>query len=181
MIPVLIIHNLAEVIFWSCISLVQPQNQQENETMNPSTTSGFGDQRDASSKKIKAPTDKETTLVSTLLEDLISTRRAWGLWVCLTEIDKVKFPFKFFQNSVYESFQLHTMIGKSTKFAEEALERKRTLLWKNKIATNKETHRKYCNMAHFGNWSERVCLDCQNQKEIEFGRGFLPRREKDKA
>ncbi|KAK4407362.1 putative enzymatic polyprotein [Sesamum angolense] len=43
--------------------------------------------------RIKATTE-EAPLVSAFSEDDISTRRAWGLWVCLTEMDKVKYPFK---------------------------------------------------------------------------------------
>ncbi|KAL0345668.1 UNVERIFIED_CONTAM: putative enzymatic polyprotein [Sesamum radiatum] len=43
--------------------------------------------------KIKVATG-EAPLVSAISEDDISTRRAWGLWVCLTEMDKVKYPFK---------------------------------------------------------------------------------------
>ncbi|KAK4411684.1 movement protein [Sesamum angolense] len=43
--------------------------------------------------RIKATTE-EAPLVSAISEDDISTRRAWGLWVCLTEMDKVKYPFK---------------------------------------------------------------------------------------
>ena len=38
----------------------------------------------------------EAPLVSFIHEDDISTRRAWGMWVCLTEMDKVKYPFKIF-------------------------------------------------------------------------------------
>ncbi|KAL0378744.1 UNVERIFIED_CONTAM: hypothetical protein Sradi_3179900 [Sesamum radiatum] len=45
--------------------------------------------------KIKVATG-EAPLVSAISEDDISTRRAWGLWVCLTEMDKVKYPFKIF-------------------------------------------------------------------------------------
>ncbi|KAL8487491.1 hypothetical protein ACS0TY_023972 [Phlomoides rotata] len=37
-------------------------------------------------------------LVVNLTEDEISTRRAWGVWVYLTEMDKVKYPFKIYQN-----------------------------------------------------------------------------------
>ncbi|KAL0290146.1 UNVERIFIED_CONTAM: Enzymatic polyprotein [Sesamum calycinum] len=46
---------------------------------------------------IKAASE-EAPLVSAISEDDISTRRAWGLWVCLTEMDKVKYPFKIFSN-----------------------------------------------------------------------------------
>ncbi|KAL0289733.1 UNVERIFIED_CONTAM: hypothetical protein Sangu_2605400 [Sesamum angustifolium] len=49
--------------------------------------------------RIKAASE-EAPLVSAITEDDISTRRAWGLWVCLTEMDKVKYPFKIFSNKV---------------------------------------------------------------------------------
>ncbi|KAL8552867.1 hypothetical protein ACS0TY_001516 [Phlomoides rotata] len=39
-------------------------------------------------------------LVVNLTEDEVTTRHAWGVWVCLTEMDKVKYPFKICQNSV---------------------------------------------------------------------------------
>ncbi|KAL8547315.1 hypothetical protein ACS0TY_006876 [Phlomoides rotata] len=35
-------------------------------------------------------------LMVNLMDDEISTRRAWGVWVCLTEMDKVKYPFKIY-------------------------------------------------------------------------------------
>ncbi|KAK4407625.1 movement protein [Sesamum angolense] len=63
--------------------------------------------------RIKATTE-EAPLVSAISEDDISTRRAWGLWVCLTEMDKVKYPFKIFSNKVNGSFLLNSMTEKST-------------------------------------------------------------------
>ncbi|KAK4409898.1 movement protein [Sesamum angolense] len=80
-------------------------------------------------KRIKATT-KEAPLVSAISEDDISTRRAWGLWVCLTEMDKVKYPFKIFSNKVNGSFLLNSMTGKSTEFAESMFEKKRMLIWR---------------------------------------------------
>ncbi|KAL8480500.1 hypothetical protein ACS0TY_027150 [Phlomoides rotata] len=44
-----------------------------------------------------------------LIEDEISTSRVWGVWICLTEMDKVKYPFKIYQNSVNGSFLLNGM------------------------------------------------------------------------
>ncbi|KAL8552702.1 hypothetical protein ACS0TY_001404 [Phlomoides rotata] len=38
-------------------------------------------------------------LVVNLTKDEISTRRAWEVWVYLIEMDKVKYPFKIYQNS----------------------------------------------------------------------------------
>ncbi|KAH6811358.1 hypothetical protein C2S51_025120 [Perilla frutescens var. frutescens] len=124
---------------------------------------------------------EEIPLIASITEDQISTRRAWGLWVCLTEMDKVKFPFKFFHNSANVSFLLNTMTGRTTRFAEDLFEKKRSLIWESKLAMGKETHRKYCNMAHFGQWDNRVCSDCQNQKEPEFEKGFRPRMERKRA
>ena len=77
--------------------------------------------------KIKAASG-EAPLVSAISEDSISTRRAWGLWVCLTEMDKVKYPFKIFSNKVNGSFLLNSMTGKSTEFAESSFEKKRMLI-----------------------------------------------------
>lgn len=99
-------------------------------------------------KFIKDPSANETPLVSSFIEDEISTRRAWGLWVCLTEMDKLKFLFKFYQNSVNGSFLLNTMTRKTTSFAEEIFEKKRNLLWNSKLPGEKETCRKFCNMTH---------------------------------
>ncbi|KAL0349704.1 UNVERIFIED_CONTAM: Polyprotein P3 [Sesamum radiatum] len=76
---------------------------------------------------IKAASEK-APLVSAISEDDISTRRAWGLWVCLTEMDKVKYPFKIFSNKVNGSFRLNSMTGKSTEFAESMFEKKRMLI-----------------------------------------------------
>ncbi|KAL0313733.1 UNVERIFIED_CONTAM: hypothetical protein Scaly_2906000 [Sesamum calycinum] len=81
---------------------------------------------------------EEAPLVSAISEDDISTRRAWGLWVCLTEMDKVKYPFKIFSNKVNGSFLLNSMIGKSTEFAESMFEKKRMLIWENKLPATKE-------------------------------------------
>ncbi|KAL0437582.1 UNVERIFIED_CONTAM: hypothetical protein Sradi_0466100 [Sesamum radiatum] len=43
--------------------------------------------------KIKVTTG-EAPLVSAISEDDISTIRAWGLWVCLTEMDKLKKKYR---------------------------------------------------------------------------------------
>ena len=73
--------------------------------------------------RIKVATN-EAPLVSTINEDDISTRRAWGMWVCLTEMDKVKYPFKIFTNSANGSFLLNSITRKSTEFAEKFFEQK---------------------------------------------------------
>ncbi|KAL0320229.1 UNVERIFIED_CONTAM: hypothetical protein Sradi_5284400 [Sesamum radiatum] len=82
--------------------------------------------------KIKAAIG-EAPLVLAISEDDISTRRASGLWVCLTEMDKVKYPFKIFSNKVNGSFLSNSMTEKSTEFAESLFEKKRMLIWENKL------------------------------------------------
>ncbi|KAL0361496.1 UNVERIFIED_CONTAM: hypothetical protein Sradi_3834100 [Sesamum radiatum] len=110
--------------------------------------------------KIKAAT-REAPLVSAISEDDISTRRAWGLWVCLTEMDKVKYPFKIFSNKVNGSFLLNSMTGKSTEFAESLFEKKRILIWENKLPATEETRTKTCNMLHVGQWHNHICPYCE--------------------
>ncbi|KAL8531143.1 hypothetical protein ACS0TY_007962 [Phlomoides rotata] len=68
--------------------------------------------------------EMKPTLVVNLTEDEISTRRAWGVWFCLTEMDKVKYSFKIYQNSINESFQLNSMTGSTTRFANDTFEQK---------------------------------------------------------
>ncbi|KAL0324774.1 UNVERIFIED_CONTAM: hypothetical protein Sradi_5046700 [Sesamum radiatum] len=118
--------------------------------------------------KIKATTEA-APLVSAISEDDISTRRAWGLWVCLTEMDKVKYPFKIFSNKVNGSFLLNSMTGKSTEFAESMFERKRMLIWENKLPATEDTRMKACNMMHVGQWHNHVCPCCEKQEKPLFG------------
>ncbi|KAK4390442.1 putative enzymatic polyprotein [Sesamum angolense] len=99
--------------------------------------------------RIKAASE-EAPLVSAISEDDISTRRAWGFWVCLTEMDKVKYPFKIFSNKVNGSFLLNSMTGKSTEFAKSMFEKKRMLIWENKLPATEATRMKTCNMLHVG-------------------------------
>ncbi|KAL0345539.1 UNVERIFIED_CONTAM: hypothetical protein Sradi_4385200 [Sesamum radiatum] len=118
--------------------------------------------------KIKVATG-EAPLVSAISEDDISTRRAWGLWVCLTEMDKVKYPFKIFSNKLNGSFLLNSMTGKSTEFAESMFERKRMLIWENKLPATEATRMKACNMLHVGQWHNHVCPCCEKQEKPLFG------------
>ncbi|KAL0372623.1 UNVERIFIED_CONTAM: movement protein [Sesamum calycinum] len=118
--------------------------------------------------RIKATTG-EAPLVSAISEDDISTRRAWGLWVCLTEMDKVKYPFKIFSNKVNGSFLLNSMTGKSTEFAESMFEKKRMLIWENKLPATESTRMKACNMLHVGQWHNHVCPCCEKQEKPMFG------------
>ncbi|KAL2248462.1 UNVERIFIED_CONTAM: hypothetical protein Sindi_2698500 [Sesamum indicum] len=99
--------------------------------------------------KIKAASG-EPPLVSAINEDSVSTRRTWGLWVCLIEMDKVKYPLKIFSNKVNGSFLLNSMTGKNTEFAESLFEKKRMLIWENKLSTTEATRIKTCNMLHCG-------------------------------
>ncbi|KAL8554900.1 hypothetical protein ACS0TY_002904 [Phlomoides rotata] len=64
-------------------------------------------------------------LVVNLTEDELCIRRAWGVWVCLTKMDKVKYPFNIYQNSANESFLLNLMTGSTTRFANDMFEQKR--------------------------------------------------------
>ncbi|KAL0448311.1 UNVERIFIED_CONTAM: hypothetical protein Slati_1387500 [Sesamum latifolium] len=98
------------------------------------------------------PPSKEAPLVSAISEDDISTRRVWGLWVCLTEMDKVKYPFEIFLNKLNGSFLLNSMTGKSIEFAESMFEKKRMLIWENKLPATEATRMKTCNMLHVGQW-----------------------------
>ncbi|KAL0301654.1 UNVERIFIED_CONTAM: hypothetical protein Sradi_6442200 [Sesamum radiatum] len=99
--------------------------------------------------KIKVAT-REAPLVSSISEDDISTRRARGLWVCLTEMDKVRYLFKIFSDKLNGLFLLNSMTGKSTKFAEILFEKKRILIWDNELPAIKVTRMKTCNMLHVG-------------------------------
>ncbi|KAL2250177.1 UNVERIFIED_CONTAM: hypothetical protein Sindi_2491400 [Sesamum indicum] len=92
--------------------------------------------------KIKAASG-EASLISAITEASI-------LWVCLTEMDKVKYPSKIFSNKVNGSFLLNSMIGKSIEFAECFLEKKRMLIWENKLPATEVTKMKTCNMLHVG-------------------------------
>ncbi|KAK4381259.1 movement protein [Sesamum angolense] len=118
--------------------------------------------------RIKATTEA-APLVSAISEDDISTRRAWGLWVCLTEMDKVKYPFKIFSNKVNGSFLLNSMTGKSTEFAESMFEKKRMLIRENKLPATESTRMKACNMLHVGQWHNHVCPCCEKQEKPLFG------------
>ncbi|KAL2247283.1 UNVERIFIED_CONTAM: hypothetical protein Sindi_2580600 [Sesamum indicum] len=110
--------------------------------------------------KIKVASDK-APLVSAITEESISTRRAWSLWVCLTEMDKVKYPLKIFSNKVNGSFLLNSMTGKSIEFAENLFEKKRMLMWENKLPATEATRMKTCNMLHVGQWHNHLFPCCE--------------------
>ncbi|KAL8512143.1 hypothetical protein ACS0TY_018555 [Phlomoides rotata] len=84
---------------------------------------------------IKAQETKPS-LVANLTEDEVSTRRAWGVWVYLIEMEKVKYPFKIYPNSVNGSFLLNSMTEATTRFANDIFEQKRMMIWKNRVSLN---------------------------------------------
>ncbi|KAL8501623.1 hypothetical protein ACS0TY_020946 [Phlomoides rotata] len=111
-------------------------------------------------------------LVVNLTEDEVSTRRAWGVWVCLTEMDKVKYPFKIYHNSVNGSFLLNTMMGNTTRFVNDMFEQKRAMIWENKLIGTENTRQKTCNMMHVERWHECICQLCAAQEKPLFRRNF---------
>ncbi|KAL0283895.1 UNVERIFIED_CONTAM: hypothetical protein Sangu_2859900 [Sesamum angustifolium] len=84
-------------------------------------------------------------------------------------MDKVKYPFKNFSNKVNGSFLLNSMTGKSTEFAESMFEKKRMLIWENKLPATEVTRMKTCNMMHVGQWHNHVCPCCEKQEKPLFG------------
>ncbi|KAL8541465.1 hypothetical protein ACS0TY_002653 [Phlomoides rotata] len=66
--------------------------------------------------------ETKSELVVNLTEDEISTKRVWGVWICLTEMNKVKYPFKIYQNLVNGSFLLNSMTRSTTRFANDMFE-----------------------------------------------------------
>ena len=115
------------------------------------------------------PTEEKIPLVTAITEDEISTRRAWGFWVCLTEMDKVKYPFKIFSNTLNGSFLVNSLTGNSTGFAEATFEKKRLLIWENKLPATEVTRKKACNMMHVGQWQNHLCPSCGEQEKPLFG------------
>ncbi|KAL0423685.1 UNVERIFIED_CONTAM: hypothetical protein Sradi_0903300 [Sesamum radiatum] len=83
-------------------------------------------------------------------------------------MDKVKYPFKIFSNKVNGSLMLNSMTGKSTEFAESMFEKKRMLIWENKLLAAETTRMKTCNMLHVGQWHNYVCLCCEKQEKPLF-------------
>ncbi|KAL0302712.1 UNVERIFIED_CONTAM: hypothetical protein Sangu_3082600 [Sesamum angustifolium] len=106
--------------------------------------------------KTKAAT-REVPLLSSISEDNISTRRAWRLWVCLTEMDKVKSPFKILSNKLNRSFILNSMIGSSTKFTESLFKKKIILVWEINMSATKTTRKNICNMLHVVQLHTHIC------------------------
>ncbi|KAL8503527.1 hypothetical protein ACS0TY_022311 [Phlomoides rotata] len=120
--------------------------------------------------------ETKLTLVVNLTEDEISTRRAWGVWVCLTKMDKVKYLFKIYQNSVNKSFLLNTMTGVTTRFANDTFEQKRAMIWANRLIGTKNTRHKACNMMYVERWHRHICQYCATQEKSLLERIFLKKR-----
>ncbi|KAL8540189.1 hypothetical protein ACS0TY_001679 [Phlomoides rotata] len=72
-------------------------------------------------------------------------------------MDKVKYMVKIYQNSINGSFLLNSMIGSTTRFANDIFEQKRTMIWENKLIGTENTWRKTCNMMHVERWHEQIC------------------------
>ncbi|KAK4382771.1 Enzymatic polyprotein [Sesamum angolense] len=58
---------------------------------------------------------------------------------------------------------------KSTEFAESMFEKKRMLIWENKLPATESTRMKACNMLHVGQWHNHVCPCCEKQEKPLFG------------
>ncbi|KAL0463177.1 UNVERIFIED_CONTAM: hypothetical protein Slati_0205300 [Sesamum latifolium] len=61
------------------------------------------------------------------------------------------------------------MTGKSTEFAESMFEKKRMLIWENKLPATEATRMKTCNILHVGQWHNHVCPCCVKQEKPLFG------------
>ncbi|KAL8549461.1 hypothetical protein ACS0TY_008339 [Phlomoides rotata] len=93
-------------------------------------------------------------------------------------MDKVKYPFKIYQNSVNGSFLLNTMTRNTTRFANNVFKQKRAMIWENKLIGTENTRCKTCNMMHVERWHERICQFCATQEKPLFGRNFLVKRDR---
>ncbi|KAL8465103.1 hypothetical protein ACS0TY_034559 [Phlomoides rotata] len=93
-------------------------------------------------------------------------------------MDKVKYLFKIYQNYVKGSFLHNSMIGTTTRFANDMFEQKRTMIWENMLIGTESTQRKTCNMMHNGRWHERICNFCATQEKSLFGNNFLVKNDR---
>ncbi|KAL0428386.1 UNVERIFIED_CONTAM: hypothetical protein Slati_3013400 [Sesamum latifolium] len=57
-----------------------------------------------------------------------------------------------------------TKSRKNTEFVESMFEKKRMLIWKNKLPATEVTRMKTCNMLHVGQWHNHVCPCCEKQE-----------------
>ncbi|KAL8513336.1 hypothetical protein ACS0TY_019515 [Phlomoides rotata] len=76
------------------------------------------------------------------------------------------------------SLLLNSMIGTTTRFANDTFEQKRTMIWENKLIGTESTRRKTCNMMHNGRWHERVCNFCATQEKPLFGNNSPVKRDR---
>ncbi|KAK4410469.1 hypothetical protein Sango_0119900 [Sesamum angolense] len=113
--------------------------------------------------RIKATTE-EAPLVSAISEDDISTRRAWGLGLSHQDgQSQVSIQNLLQQGEWIIPVKLHDR--KSTEFAESMFEKKRMLIWENKLPATESTRMKACNMLHVGQWHNHVCPCCEKQEK----------------
>ncbi|KAL0339262.1 UNVERIFIED_CONTAM: hypothetical protein Sangu_1448300 [Sesamum angustifolium] len=110
--------------------------------------------------KIKA-TSEEALLVSAISKYDISTIRAWGLCVCLTEMDQGKYPFKIFSNNVNGSFLLNSMTGKASSLQKTCSRKGECSYGRTSYRQPRQTRIKTCNMLHVGQWHNYICLCCE--------------------
>ncbi|KAL0400126.1 UNVERIFIED_CONTAM: hypothetical protein Sradi_2355900 [Sesamum radiatum] len=61
------------------------------------------------------------------------------------------------------------MTGKNTKSAESMFEKKKMLIWENKLPATEVTRMKTRNMLHVGQWHNHVCPCCEKQEKSLFG------------
>ncbi|KAL8481693.1 hypothetical protein ACS0TY_028001 [Phlomoides rotata] len=86
-------------------------------------------------------------------------------------MDKVKYPFKIYQNSTNGPFLLNTMRASTTRFANDMLEQKR-------LTGTENPQRKTCNMMHNGRWHEQICKFCATQEKPLFGKNFQIKKDR---
>ncbi|KAL8506376.1 hypothetical protein ACS0TY_017307 [Phlomoides rotata] len=95
-------------------------------------------------------------------------------------MDKVKHPFKIYQNSVNGSFLLNTMKGNTTRFANDMFKQKRAMILENKLIGTENTQRKTCNMMHVERWHKCICQFCATQEKPLFGMNFPIKKDRPK-
>ncbi|KAL8474375.1 hypothetical protein ACS0TY_031007 [Phlomoides rotata] len=88
------------------------------------------------------------------------------------EMEKEKYTFKIYPNSVNGSFLLNSMTGATTRFANDMFEQKKAMIWENRLIGIESTRRNACNMMHNGRWHKRICKSCATQEKHLFGKNF---------
>ncbi|KAL0303458.1 UNVERIFIED_CONTAM: hypothetical protein Sradi_6213900 [Sesamum radiatum] len=156
---------------------IESQGVQTSEDSNQPTTSGVNEgeisirsMTNTSKRldmvafnKIKAATG-EAPLVSAINEDDISTRRAWGLWVCLTDgQSQVSIQDLFKQNERIIPVKFHDR--EKHRICREHVPKKRMLIWEKKLSANEATR---MNILHVGQLHNHVCPYCEKQEKSLF-------------